>query len=321
MSNDTENNGRLATLAAANSLLDSRQVVTSQNGEDGVIREIFSRIGVEHAFCVEFGAWDGLYLSNVWDLWHNQGWRAVLIEGNPERFATLSQTVAPFPGAQAVCAYVSISGERRLDEVLRQCEAPSNLDLVSIDIDGDDYYIFESLTEYRPRVVVIEFNPTVPPEIDMVQAPGEYLGSSARALVRLASAKGYKLAACTDTNCIFVTENDFPKLGIAVPALEEVFPRGALTYLMTGFDGAAFLSRRPPFITRMRRDRVPERTRLRKTLRVIPRMRNPACLTPAEDGFLPVRVFDAAAGVGARRWKELGMRKRRLAAHLRRSGS
>lgn len=218
--------------------------VTSQWGEDGVIEEIFKRIGTRSKFCVEFGAWDGKHLSNTWNLWHNHGWSALLIEANEKTCDELKKSVKDFPAVQAEHRFVRASGEDSLDNIiLKYREAGSAIDLLSIDIDSDDYYIFEGLEKFRPRVIIIEHNPTIPPHIDLVQESGEYFGSSALALQKLARKKGYKLAHIVGTNCFFVEEKDFPKLAIAEKKVEDLFPYEFLSYVVTSPNGSAFLSR------------------------------------------------------------------------------
>ena len=66
-----------------------RRNVTSQCGEDGLIEQILATLGVSTKWCVEFGASDGEFFSNSWALINNEGWSAVLIEGNDEAFAGL----------------------------------------------------------------------------------------------------------------------------------------------------------------------------------------------------------------------------------------
>lgn len=224
-----------------------RKTVTSQWGEDGIIAEIFRRMGTADRHCVEFGAWDGKHLSSTWDLWHNKGWSALLIEGDRQRCEALSRDVAAFEQVRTCNAFVSVSGKNSLDSILTRFEVPEGLDLVSIDIDSDDYYVFESVKRFRPRLAIVEFNPTIPPEVEIVQAPGERFGASALALVKLAARKGYRLVCCTDTNCFLVREEDFPRLGMEEPRLEEVFPRDNLRYVITSYDGMPFLDRPLPY--------------------------------------------------------------------------
>jgi len=222
--------------------------IVSQNGEDGILAEIFRRIEPRSKLCVEFGAWDGKHLSNTWALWHESGWSAVLIEGDRERFLQLEQSTTNFPSIKAVHAFVASTGPNTLDNILsREKVSPEGVDLLSIDIDGDDYHIWSSLSTYKPRVVVIEYNPTIPPELDLVQRKGEYFGASALALTRLATEKGYGLAACTATNCIYVHEDDFAALEIPELDLRTGFDRSQLCYVINAYDGRTFLATKPVY--------------------------------------------------------------------------
>jgi len=225
--------------------------ITSQFGEDGLIAEILSRIGTRGRACVEFGAWDGKYLSNTWDLWHNHGWRAILIEADAAKHAALEKSLTGYPAVAAVHAFVAAEGADCLDQILLRAGAPEDLDVLSIDIDGDEYYVWKGLAQFSPRIVVVEYNPTIPPELDIVQAPGAYFGASARALTRLAREKGYGLACCTETNCIYVARTEFGALGMDEPRLEDVFPRGNLAYVVNAYDGAMYLTRKPTYSPRV----------------------------------------------------------------------
>jgi hypothetical protein len=271
-----------------------RKTVTSQWGDDGIIEEIFNRIGVENKFCVEFGAWDGKYLSNTWDLWHNKSWSAILIEGEKERVSDLEKSTKDFEKVRTYNAFVSPKGRNSLDNILTKLNAPTNLDLLSVDVDGDDYYIFESLTKFTPRVVVIEYNPTIPPEIDLVQAEGEFFGASAFAMVNLAEKKGYGLVCCTETNCFFVLQSEYPMLKIVGPSLDEVFVRDHLTYVITSQDGRAFLSRKPTYVNAI--ESIPESSTLGNliTMRRRPKLhKHPKLIVRGLEEILPIRLFSS----------------------------
>lgn len=94
--------------------------------------------------------------------------------------------------------------------------APEQIDLISIDIDGYDYHVWDSLKEYRPRVIIIEYNPSIPNDMVVVNPRSEtaFCGSSAAAFVELGRRKGYSLAVVTTTNLIFVAEEEYDKLEI-----------------------------------------------------------------------------------------------------------
>jgi hypothetical protein len=125
--------------------------VTSQYGEDGMIAKILELIGVKNKWSVEFGAWDGKYLPNTWDLINNQGWSAVLIEGEEKRANRLSELHAARAGEVFVQnAFVGWEGPQRLDALLASSPVPRDFDLLSIDIDGNDWHVWAGLKDYRP---------------------------------------------------------------------------------------------------------------------------------------------------------------------------
>lgn len=267
--------------------------VTSQFGEDGILEEIFRRIGETDRVCVEFGAWDGKHLSNTWQLWHDKGWRAVLIEGDRARYEALRASLAAFPKVQPVQAFVTAEGENSLDRILARCGLEGTFDLLSIDIDGDEYHVWKAMTALRARVVVVEFNPTIPPELDLVQTPGAYFGASAGALVRLAQTKGYALAACTSTNCVFVSADEFEMLAILPVSLQSAFPRDNLTYVINSYDGATFVNRNPTYSPRL--PLLSASTLLVQAVRAVRAPSVDVAPVDAEAGLSPVRIFALSA--------------------------
>ncbi|MGE3332149.1 MAG: hypothetical protein AB7I36_00780 [Rhodospirillaceae bacterium] len=190
--------------------------VTSQNGEDGLIAEIIKRIVPAHKYCVEFGAWDGKLHSNCHNLVKAHGWGGLMIEVHKERFKELTETYAGFGNVACANRFVDFEGDNKLDNILREYGAPQTPGLVSIDVDGPDYYLWESLTLYQPEIVIIEVNPTVPNDVVFVQDKSFEVnqGCSVAALVMLGRQKGYELAVCTMMNAIFVRADKFPLLGI-----------------------------------------------------------------------------------------------------------
>jgi hypothetical protein len=233
-----------------NALSAYKRDVTSQAGENGIIEEIFSRIESRTRWCVEFGAWDGERYSNTWNLVNRNGWHGVYIESNKRRFARLQEKYAHNPQVVCIRACVSHGEEpRTLDKILSAVpQLPTEFDLLSIDVDGNDYHIWAGVKQYVPRVVLIENNPTIPPHMDVVGPPGNCdLGCSARALVKLGKEKGYELVAHTGPNCIFAHESDFQKIGISDNSLERLFSPDHLRYLISTFDGRAFVPKVPAY--------------------------------------------------------------------------
>ncbi|HEY3775421.1 MAG TPA: hypothetical protein VGL69_20630 [Solirubrobacteraceae bacterium] len=219
--------------------------VTSQAGEDGVIARALELLGERDGWCVEFGAFDGREASNTYSLIASHGYSAVLIESDPVRFASLRATHRDRPAVHTLQRMVGFDGEDSLDRLLADTPAPIDFDLLSIDIDGNDYHAWEAVREYRPKLVVIEFNPTIPNEVDFVQprAPAVRQGASLTAIARLAREKGYRLVHATTLNGVFVDERYFDRFGVADDSPSALRTDLSLvTWLYQTYDGRLHLS-------------------------------------------------------------------------------
>ncbi|MSW20351.1 MAG: hypothetical protein F2873_05590 [Actinobacteria bacterium] len=231
--------------------------VHSQFGEDGMIDEMLNRIGDEHLtkWCVEFGAWDGVHLSNTCNLIRSRGYSAVLIEGDPAKAAAIAQN-HPTPSVLTRIAMVQCEGPDTLDNILAGTPIPERFDLLSIDIDGADYWILESLRRYRPLIIVIEYNPSIPNAVHFVQERSTAVqrGSSARAILELAMERGYRLAATTTANLLLVHEEHAESVldaetvaasaGSDAVALLDSLRAHDPVYAFALFDGTVCTSRR-----------------------------------------------------------------------------
>lgn len=218
-----------------------RKNITSQCGEDGIIEKIFEIIGTNNKWCVEFGAWDGREHSNSWALINNHNWNGVLIEGNQDRFAELSANYADNNNVILINTFVDFeNGENSLDSLVGNTPVPEDFDILCIDIDGCDWYIWESFTKYRPRLLEIEFNPTIPNHISFVQEKDMQInhGSSLRAMINLGKSKGYELVATTEWNAFFVPEEFFPAFNIEDNSIDSMhFPGTYETAFFQLYDG------------------------------------------------------------------------------------
>jgi hypothetical protein len=119
--------------------------------------------------------------------------------------------------------------------------------LLSIDIDGDDYHIFDSLKKLCPRVVVCEYNPTIPYWLDLYAEIGSYFGASVEAFRRLSDKKGYRLVAVTETNCIFVRNDEFANLSHFTTNIDEIAVKHRLTHIITSYSGEYFVCGSIPY--------------------------------------------------------------------------
>jgi hypothetical protein len=236
--------------AAGERLADAAFDEHSQFGEDGIIARALDRLRAggavgDRPYCVEFGAWDGVHLSNTRRLFEREGARGVLIEADARRHAALERNCRGMDGVLALCRMVGWEGPDALDAILGEAGAPEVFDLLSIDIDGNDYHVWEALVRRRARLVVIEYNPTIPSHVRYVQPrdPGVRRGTSVRSMCDLAARKGYRLGALTEANAVFVDRALFPMLGLGDNRIETLRPEPApITYLFQGMDGRCFLA-------------------------------------------------------------------------------
>lgn len=212
--------------------------VFSQFGEDGIIDQIFKMIGTKSKTCIEFGAWDGFHLSNTAKLFSQEQWHAILIESDSIKYRELVKSTEKF-NCTCICQAVGVASQS-IESILKNNRISySQIDLLSIDIDGNDYHIFESLNQLKPRVVVCEYNPTLPVHLDIFADYGSAnnLGCSVGALVRLAETKKYTLVALTDTNAFFVRNNEMGPLSGFEIELDKIKIDRYIHYFVTDYTG------------------------------------------------------------------------------------
>jgi hypothetical protein len=218
--------------------------VYSQNGEDGILARLLELIGERNGWCIEFGAWDGLHLSNCANLIRNNEYSGVLIEADERRFAELESNYRDNPGVTTIRASVGFNLTDGLDALVSEIAMPDDPDVLSIDIDGNDYHVWSAVEHVRARIVCVEFNPTIPNAVDFVQTADRsvHQGCGVRSLVRLGKEKGYELACCTVSNALFVDARYFPQLEIANNSIDALRDDSRfVTYLFCGYDGRILL--------------------------------------------------------------------------------
>jgi len=258
-------------------LLDYSANVFSQSGEDGIVSKILEVIPTKDKWCVEFGAWDGRYISNACHFIENHGYSAVLIEPDKKKFAGLLKNHSGNSKVIAFNSFVGFKRDDNLDHILRDIPIPRDFDFLSIDIEGNDYHAWEAMS-YTPKVVHIACNNTIPSEIEFVQPADPHVnqGASLLALTRLGRKKGYELVCVNHNSAIFVRSEYFPLFKIPdndLRVLREDLSR--VTYLYAGYDGTLFVQGA---------DEFPHHRgiRIQKRLRQLPRIfrRYPPSNTP-----------------------------------------
>jgi hypothetical protein len=171
----------------------------SQHGESNLLNELINKIGTENKFCVEFGASDGYWFSNV-RMFLDMGWQGLQMEGSIE---------SPVNGVKK--EYIT---KENINELFKKYNVPHYFDILSIDIDGNDYWVWKEIKN-EPNVVIIEYNSNFSKsdsyvlEYDPNQSfDGSYAYSASfLAMKKLGEEKGYYLYSENSyCNLIFVHE-------------------------------------------------------------------------------------------------------------------
>jgi len=197
------------------SLLPYGRKIYSQCDEDGIIREIFNRIGYTNKVFVEFGIGNGLENNTLSLLFED--WRGLWIEAS-ERYVEeirrgFSKTIQQ---GRLVVTNAFITREN-INDLISSAILEEEIDLLSIDIDGNDAHIFSAINCVKPRVVAIEYNAKFFPPVVYCMAYDENhtwgtddcFGASLKYLETLFSENGFSLVGCniTGSNAFFVRKD------------------------------------------------------------------------------------------------------------------
>jgi hypothetical protein len=194
----------------------------SQNQEDGVLLGLFQQIGVKDARFVELGS--GSSGGNAAMFAGELGWTGLMVEGDTEKAGVAARK---FPRATAVCAWIT---PETVNELLHQHGFTGEVDLFSLDIDGNDYWVWKAMHACSPRVAVLEYNSmfgaeravTIPydPTFSRRDHRFCYFGASLAALTKLSAQKGYRLVAVepTGVNAFFLRNDVAPEIPACDPA-------------------------------------------------------------------------------------------------------
>lgn len=229
---------------------DAEFKVFSQFGDDGIIQYLINRLQPLPDLFVEFGV-ENYRESNTRFLLLNNNWRGLVMDGNEDSIRYIKKDDIYWRHTLAArCAFIN---RDNINDLLTEAGFTGEIGLLSIDVDGIDYWVWEKLEVIDPVVVIVEYNSifgpdlavTIPYDPNFVRHQahysGQFWGASLRALALLAGRKGYSLLGCNSAgnNAYFVRNN---KLGqLPVFSAREAFvdarfrdsrsPSGKLTHL------------------------------------------------------------------------------------------
>ena len=218
--------------------------VYSQHEEDGIIQEIFRRIGSSSRAFVELGVETGVECNTAKLL--IEGWRGGWIEANAQACKVISANFADFLKDRRLTLQQNFVTAENINALIEGAGLKGEIDLLSIDIDFNDYWVWKAVTAVSPRAVVIEYNAglhpplslTVPYQPNRAGDGTNFFGASLEALVRLGREKGYRIVGCniSGSNAFFVREDLCADHFLEPATAEEHYepPRHFFSFLLAG---------------------------------------------------------------------------------------
>ncbi|MGB6294647.1 MAG: hypothetical protein WBF90_00510 [Rivularia sp. (in: cyanobacteria)] len=189
--------------------------IYSQTDEDGIIREIFRRIGLTNKIFVEFGIGNGLENNTLSLLFED--WKGLWIDASFEDVKKIRKHFAQIIANEQLKVVQSFITKDNINKLISTQIQSNEIDLLSVDIDGNDYHILNAITCVRPRVIAIEYNAKFRPPILFCMDYDEthtwekddYFGVSLKFLEINLAKKGYCLVGCnlSGVNAFFVRED------------------------------------------------------------------------------------------------------------------
>ena len=187
----------------------------SQFDEDGIIQEIFRRIGVTNKTFLEIGVGDGLENNTLFLLL--KGWKGVWIDGDSKNIKAIQNKFSFLQDSGRLRTKLAWVDKDNIDFLIQDLGLPQEIDLLSLDIDGNDYHVLENIVFLNPRAMVLEYNAKLPPPVKWVMAYDQYhtktntdyFGASLKSFEYLLNKRGYCLVGCniSGVNAFFVRKD------------------------------------------------------------------------------------------------------------------
>ena len=183
--------------------------------DDIILYKLTQLMGIEKGNLVDLGAANGITGSNTYLFCHKLDWSGIQIDADPERFKKLNNLYKDNKKVHCVNEFVREGDLNTIAEKYNFYE----IDILSIDVDGPDYTIWKAF-KYQPKIVVIEYNKTMPHKINY----NSDSGSSLLAFQELGKEKGYELVAANELNAFFVRKEYFNLCQIQSNSIDDIFP-------------------------------------------------------------------------------------------------
>ena len=196
--------------------------IFSQSDEDGILNEIFKRIGTTNKKFLEFGV--NSTNNNTTSLLLN-AWTGVWLEASNSKVKKIKKKYEAFLKNKKLKIYKKKITAENINSVIKSVHLKGRIDLLSIDIDGNELYLLNKLSQIKPRVIIVEYNSKFPPPIkktikyspSFIWKYDDYSGSSLQSLTDNLNKKKYVLVGCniSGMNAFFIKKelikNKFPK--------------------------------------------------------------------------------------------------------------
>ena len=207
--------------------------IFSQWGEDGIIQYLIKSIEIKNKTFIEFGVED-FFESNCRFLLMKDNWKGFVIDGSKSNIQRLKKSY--FYWKYQLDSVDKFITKENITEILEISNFEEDLGILSIDLDGNDYFILEAINNFKPRILICEYNSvfgatrkiTIPYQSDFYRNNAHfsnlYWGASLPALTHLANKKGYSLVGVnTAGNNAFYVRNDVLNDNVEVLSVESAF--------------------------------------------------------------------------------------------------
>lgn len=207
--------------------------ITSQVGDDGIIQFLVSNLEIENKTFVEFGV-ENYTESNTRFLLMKDNWTGLVIDGSSANIKSIKKDTRLYSmyDLRAVCAFIT---KDNINSLIENSGISGEIGLLSIDIDGNDYWVWQSISVINPIIVIVEYNAlfgknlySIPYEEDFIWHKKHYShlywGASLTALNYLAEKKGYSFVGCNQTgiNAYFVRNDKLNSRVVAKSATDNL---------------------------------------------------------------------------------------------------